>query len=47
MQISVTIHFYVYPTLTLMAFSGVTNAHGPPPNSMQVSNMQSDDCNRK
>ena len=32
-----------------MAFSGVTNAHGPPTqaNSMQVSNMQSYDRNSK
>ena len=32
-----------------MAFTGVTNAHGPSPqaNSMQASIMQFDNCNRK
>ena len=34
---------FLSPTPTLMAFSGVTNAHGP--NSMQVCIMQSDECN--
>ena len=29
-----------------MAFTGVTNAHGPS-NSMQVSIMQFDNCNKK
>ena len=43
-------HHFINPIPTLMAFTGVTNAHGPHPsqaNSMQVSSMQSDDRNRK
>ena len=38
--------FFVTPTPTQMAFTGVTNAQRPSPHSVQVSNVKSYDHNR-